>query len=1830
MGKSGKSFGWITSLFVLLICNLSLNAKIIVPDFAFPQVVIEKGEKALKSDLKAGNDLEAFRNLLDICVAQILLSQPNASQRNIELVDSVSNHLDEEFRNLGFLLEAQLMQQNPDKDYNNILVNLERATQNLNFYRDQSLDRFDGLLTKPKANLGFNFSVSDFLAMKSVEILDAISTDNPEEIIPFFPDQINQDNSAAKISNLKKGLLTWLKNQGSDYAKIWAICETSKEFEGQQRNDYLLNEVNNFPDSQAFGLLIYECWRLAIQPDEKDKITLYKKMKQWLVNNPGAPASNQLKQAIATIEEKKIEIEIPNLSLPQQDISATATLNNLNKGYILIYKLKTEEYDWNDQLILKKFSGQRSPDKRIEIDGSGEIPFSHKKEITIPSLNCGLYVAIPSESPFLKKGWNKTSANANYITFRVSDISLLTLSGTEGEEGNLFVVDARNQKPIEGATVEIRSTESVTRRKNGVGISRFTTGEDGSVPLPKGFYRIEAKKGNSVAKIEAGFSYYRSPQSKINHANILTDLGVYRPGDTVSFAVVGWQEENYKKELLSDTLVKVIMRDVNFKEIGSTQLMLDKFGRAEGQFVIPEGRLLGNYRLMAEYPFKPGENAGNVEFEVSDYIMPGFRVEFQQKENGPDDCLVFEGQALTYSGLPIQNAPVDIMVKYIPWFGWRMSRTNGFYSATVVTNDSGSFKIELPTKNLKGTKFEKGRYEIRAEVLNDMGERQNSDPIFFFLGKNYEIRPQISSETRVEGDSLVLNIPVYSITGQQEKCKVVYKITGPVELSGEFESPLLKLPATSIPSGKYELSFKTEAGEEDFKTETIIYRPSEETVPYPAPLWIPDKEIFYKEGDKGVDVSLGSYYQGSYLLVVQSAQFNGKAKYNWIETSGKIQKLHIEIPDAGGEIYLTVAGSHNFELKTERIIIKPEKEFLSIETESFREKTESGDVQTWQFKFRTNKGIAKGIPVFAVMTDAALNAISNFKWNLRFNGRQPYCSTQLGGLREYNKYGYKIFNPVEYNYFNGLAVPDWETYGYSLLGYQIVNGPILMKSMATSRSVGVVETAAEMNAMDDLSMAEESNQEDTTSTENENEFRPVEMPLAFFLPGLETDENGIVNLKFRMPDFNTTWQFQIAGYTENLLCSSKTLETVATKPVMVKSNVPKYLRTGDKAEINASIFNNSDSQRDLTGFIAIYNNTGNEKELLLRKDFGVETVLAKESSLISVLFDVPYDVSDLRVEIFGESEGCKDGEATNIRILPSSSPVIESQTFYLNSAESELELELPKFNKDDELVFTYVDNPLWDALLTLSAFDEVGNGSVLSVANRLYVNLMTKKMIDSNPNMRKGLTTLLEKELADGNLNSEQQIRLAQNEATPWINSAAEEKARIESLKLYLNSDKAQSLANKFKSAILNSQLHDGGWSWFEGMNSSVYITERVISVLGILQRNGLLSKELKDAAIRGINYVDKALTEQRKKDKGFNVTELTGYLLSRNNFDVNLSPALKRIEKECLDSVTKNWRKWGIVEKCNGALLLWSEPSYKKEAETIVASIKDFVIRDSNSGWNFGLQNRGFRQYAELTAEGKALETIEIIQPDSAYLEGLRQWLLLQKETQDWGLNPNNIDVVNVLVSTSSENTFETKTPEILIGQQILDLPEAGRITGNFSMTMDPSSLSGKNLEIKRATGQPAWGAVISRHIRPVKEVKEQKTDILSIQKEIAKRDSNGRLSKVSKINKGDKVTVVLYLELKKDMDFVAVTDERGACLRPMQWLSGMVSENGIRTYKESRESKTSFFIDHLKAGKYTLTYECVADREGDYTIGIASIQSLYAPQQVAHTKGMVLKVEN
>ncbi len=92
--------------------------------------------------------------------------------------------------------------------------------------------------------------------------------------------------------------------------------------------------------------------------------------------------------------------------------------------------------------------------------------------------------------------------------------------------------------------------------------------------------------------------------------------------------------------------------------------------------------------------------------------------------------------------------------------------------------------------------------------------------------------------------------------------------------------------------------------------------------------------------------------------------------------------------------------------------------------------------------------------------------------------------------------------------------------------------------------------------------------------------------------------------------------------------------------------------------------------------------------------------------------------------------------------------------------------------------------------------------------------------------------------------------------------------------------------------------------------------------------------------------------------------------------------------------------------------------------------------------------------------------------------------------------------------------------------------------------------------------------------------------------------------------------------------MQYVAITDNRPACLEPVEQMPQPLYRDGLCFYRENRDSATNLFVTNMPRGTYQLKYDMWVNNAGLFASGIATLQSQYAPQLTAHSAGQIMVV--
>lgn len=1864
------------------------------PDFAFPETVISNAEAGLKKAISEGNTTAQIDCAIQLVVANNTISTDRMPQM-VHLLDSLALASTPQGAAILYSIEAQLyadMYKSSRWTYNNRNLPLDSYPEDPNLWSaglfaqkvhslvEKSLSQQSILAASPAAEwkkllnnadahaLEYFPTLYSLLANRAITILDTFT--NGEEAIPFGNDT-QALSPSQKCSMLRHNIISQWYNIACNAGNVAEITVTLPLYLEDKNNatcyKAYLEAYEKYKDSPYSCEFVYDMEdHIAEQSNDsswqnktkEQTLFVIEKLKESIKTHPDYYRINAAKNLINALRQETGEVsDIQSSYSTLQDIKVVAnTVNYASAPYICIYKLPKRNMRHNE-IIQSLKSGQCKFIKSAPTKSGYIIPDSC--EINFGRLEIGEYLLTASTAA---DGRISSILNTSYFdTFKVSDLAVVTVKDGSNKRLTIAVLNPYNGMPCKDVTTTISYNINRSPKEK-----TFKTDAEGMIQIDKEWLgqdiKIKAKRGNDECSYNIWLPNYKDSEETDLRASVFTDLAIYKPGHTCNFSIVAYafDHKNKSYKLLPEEKLNVVLRNASWQPCDTVVLTSDADGRASGSFVIPKDGMLGRYTINVT---SAGENTsyGSTDIRVEEYKQPTFFVEMQTPHNiKVGDTLILKGKATTYSGMPVADAKVKISINQQQF--WWMSAPDGNYNTDAVTDANGNFICELTTDRLKDTNFENSLYSVRAAVTSTAGESQESEAVSFRIGNISKIQYTGNNIINAEDKNIVLR---YDLIGDNnEQPAITYAISdtaGKVITKGTSTTPSIVLDSNLIPSGTYTVLAEI-PGSSD-KTEIVIYRPSDKTVPKQTPLWVPETRIC-NDNDK-TRIQVGSSYPDSYILYVVSDNTGIISKGILNIQTPSIKEIVVPTPQMRGDrIQVALLTMHNSQLYTSYVYVTSPKSEEKIEVEkiSFRDKISAGGKETWTFRYKLGGKNLSAMPVIATMSDASLNSIVPFRWNAVNTGiygnrvnLQASLITYTSDLHFRNAIKHLDVPPIQY--------PDINTYSsYSLYGYRamqhklmirgaslaapaeratndmveeemepsyVADGAVLQETVTTGYG-----TAKKASYTGSVSIESASDEGGAEATDNNVRFRPSEMPLAWFKPNLRTDNEGILEISFDVPDFNTTWQLQMFGYTPDMQNDVSIMEATASKTVMISANSPRFLRTGDHAVLPATIYNNSDKASRLSGRIELFNPL--DDTVILSKEYQAQIVEPMGSRVIALEFNVPDNIEFIGYRCIGTAPGFSDGEQSLIAIAPSSSPVTESYPFYMAPDANNFSMKLPKVDKNAQISLQYCDNPIWECVTALPDMSFETSASILSRANKLYGNAIAAGLVKQYPQLaeainlwtQNGDTTLISP------LERNPELKILALQQTPWVNNAGAETLRMSRLSELLDTKKNEAAIQEAIKELAKEQ-HNGGWSWCEGMEPSMFITGQVLWRLAMLESMGYLpqTNNVQNMIKTGLKFCDTELyKEYIENSKNISTSTMLNYLYIRSFFPgIEMSKNFASLKSKALKAIETEWKEFSIYDKATAATLLWREKR-PMAARTILLSLKQYGSKSPERGMWFD-NLRSYYSNNTLITTAQALEAYAEISPKAPEIDLLRQWLITERQAQDWGQDAQLAEVIHTILSTGSDWTQSSAPAKVTLNGKQITPSHHSLLTGSFTIPLSASEANGATLDIEKYGTHQSWGGVISRYIAPIEDVKVFSESDVKITKHILRVDETKDGIKVkpvgkNSLDKGQRIRVQLRITSKRDMDYVVITDERGGCMSPTDQISKYTRNDGISYYREVRNEQTNFFLPRLPKGDFIIEYDCFTGQEGTYSIGIATLQSLYAPSISAHSAGDSIQV--
>lgn len=1041
-------------------------------------------------------------------------------------------------------------------------------------------------------------------------------------------------------------------------------------------------------------------------------------------------------------------------------------------------------------------------------------------------------------------------------------------------------------------------------------------------------------------------------------------------------------------------------------------------------------------------------------------------------------------------------------------------------------------------------------------------------------------------------------------------------------------------------------------------------------------------------------------------LVLVEINYDGtivEQKHLILSNEQKTISFKVEEEHRGGiSIHLSTVRYGNYYSKDLNFTIPYSNKELQVSFETFRDKLLPGENEEWRLRISGPKKEKVSAEMLITMYDASLDAFKSHSYD--FN---PYPQNSSANTRIFtgfgNAYGRSYYKDGGYYFVGEINAPRLNFFGYysnyyglSVRGsrsdatYYYIDGikvrgsarlpmSVARKDSERSKSEKKTEERVSDNTGQTLgtggvnddrtnevttSLIEESSK--NTNSETVVPLRSNFNETAFFFPQLKTDANGDIIVTFTVPESLTSWKVLGLAHTKELAYALFQKEVITQKELMVQTNLPRFMRTGDKVTLTSKVSNLTDKVQKGKAKLQLFDALTMKEVNADFKLVDTETEFTaepKQSTVVSWNVEVPSDfIGSLILRVSAKAQNHTDGEELTLAVLTDRVLVTESMPM-TNNGKGAKEFTFEKLVKSGNsstlqhhsVTMEYTSNPAWYVIQALPYMLEYPYECSEQIFTRFYANSIASNIVRSSPKI-KDVFEQWKKSSPDAflsNLEKNQQLKSVILEETPWVLDAKDESERKKRIALLFDFNKMDNELAINLQKLQKAQVSNGGFPWFPGMPESRYITQYIVSGMGHLNELGIsLVKENKDVQQmirKAVKYLDARMLEdynywkkQQEKNKNYSYepTNLQ-YLYARSFFmDIKLSKA----EQEAFDFFRNNTEKNWKTNNLNGQAML-ALVTYRLDnkvlANDIMKSILERSITTDEMGKYWKENERGYYWYqAPIETQALIIEALNTITKDQEAINNAKIWLLRNKQTSDWKTTTATANAAYALLLGGNYFTSQSENVKIEInGKEIRPedfgtQAEAG--TGYFQATWTGKEISkdlGK-VKVTRQTDGFSWGAMYWQYFESMEKVTSAETNLkLKKQLFVVNQTKSGEvivpIKDGGKLQRGDKVRVRIELSTDRNMEFVHMKDYRAAGFEPINVLSQYKWQGGLGYYESTKDVATHFFFDYLPKGNYVFEYDLRVFHSGDFSNGFAQIECMYAPEFKSHSNGVRVVVE-
>lgn len=1538
-----------------------------------------------------------------------------------------------------------------------------------------------------------------------------------------------------------------------------------------------------------------------------------------------------------------------DLSLPGQTQEVVLSgVRNIRELKLVIHKLNATG---GDDIDVEKYEDKRNYKHLIENTVSVDCSFadrnpyeSTRDTLLLPALPVGVYVI-----EFHADG--KELQKKRHLYY-VSDVYVM-MEGVPVKTIRFAVVNATTGQPLPGAKVRIsyrrygnnNDVEPVTLTTDGKGEVFYDYSKNKKGLPDYVFAYTDTDKAFKESYVENRFNFY-DRKSAGHRIAVYTDRSIYRPGQDVHVSLVVYNQDDTTTKAVVGESVSLRLKDANYKVVEEKKVTTDDYGTAAADFALPQGGLTGRYSVEAYY-----QTYGSATFHVEEYKRPTYEVEFEDYKEpykAGDDVKV-TGYAKTYAGVPVQNAAVKYTVKRrrAVWCWWYGGADNDVELSTgeTTTDENGAFHVTMPMK--LPSDDSRLFYQIITEVkVTDQGGETHEGSMSLPLGsKPTSLGCDIPQKILAEKLRKV-TFSYRNMAGQEIDDMVRFSIDGKPFMGNKAFKTNQPVTLQPLSSGKHHLV--ATCGTDTLEYDFIVFSMTDKRPVTDTDDWFYVSSNKFTRDGKPVYVQVGASVPQQHIVYSVVAG-NKVIEHGVIDQSNAITTHKFTYDEKYEQgIVVTYAWVKDGRMYYHHAEIErplPDKS-LKLSWKTFRDRLTPGQKEEWVLTVQRPDGKPADAQFMATLYDKSLDQIYKHSWTF-----ETYISNSLPSLAwcgRPSSSGFSIYYQAEYErektkdlsfsrfderYLAGLRYYYPEVFEERMM--------VMKSSMANGvkiRGRGMMEESAELTDAAMYSADAEDAAEDAGTAKNNGQVRENLNETAFFYPQLHTDSKGNVTIAFTLPESVTTWRLLGIAHDKEMNAGYIEGDAVAKKTVMVQPNVPRFIRHSDKASLAARVFNTSDKQVQGKALLQLLEPLTEKVVLSQSKDY----VLKAEGSE-TVTFDIetaelPADLSLLIARVSVDGDGYSDGEQHYLPVLPAWEQVLNTMPFTQHGEgvkTIEVAKMLPPTASQRKVTLEYTANPVWLLLQALPVMGDYTDENAINLATALYANTIAKSILLSSPQIKKVMEQWRmekgEENSLMSNLQKNEDLKELILSETPWVADAEGEAAQKRALSRYFDENTIANRLSDGVSKLRKLQLGDGSWSWWKGMDGSIYMTVEVCKTLvrlnAILGNQSSTTSMLDKAFPYMAEYFHKEVENLKKYVKeGIKnplPSELAMDYLYTCVLDGRKLPAKAQADNDyMIELLKKQSKNLTIYGKANVAVIL-AKSGDKKKSREFIQSMKEYSVYTEEMGRYYDTR-KAYYSWCDykIPTEVAAIEALKMLEPDDRQtIEEMQRWLLQCKRTQAWDTPVNSVNAVYAFLYPQETNVLVAPSaPVVTLDSHEMSLPEGSAGIGYFKTAIDEGT---QTMEVRKTDSGTSWGAVYAQFVQPVTDV-DAAASGLTVTREWLR---NGEVidPATTVLHVGEKVVARITVKADRDYDFVQVIDKRAACLEPVGQLSGY----HWGYYCAPKDFSTSYYFNMMAKGTHKVETTYYVDRTGTYQTGSCTAQCAYSPEYSGRAKAVTITVE-